>query len=211
MSALAEFHDLLLPELPGCTVAMVNLHLRETAREFCRRTAAWRQALTAINTVGGQASYVMTLPSDSQLVRVTDLTVHGRRLWRSVEIDKADAGAQQPKYGITDPPFDLNDNLTQITLHADEVPAESVAGGLLVSASLTPTATAATLPDFLLGQYSEALRHGTLARLMLMPKKPWTDRALAGAYEGLWQEALNFAAYQAQVGNTRRPLRVKPY
>lgn len=211
MSALAEYHDLLLPELPGCTIAMVNLHLRETARDFCRRTSAWRQDLAAVNTVGGQADYPLTLPAESQLVRVTDLTVHGRRLWRSVELDKADAGAQQPKYGITEPPFDLDDNLSEITLHADEVPGESVVGGLQASAVLTPTTTATALPDFLLGQYSEAMRHGTLARLMLMPKKPWTDRVLAGVYEGLWQEALNFAAYQAQVGNTRRPLRVKPY
>ena len=209
MSALTDFHDLLLPELPGCTVAMVNLHLRETAREFCRKTSAWRQALTAVNTVAGQAAYTLATPADSQLVRITELTVNGVLLWRDRETEKADSTAVEPKYGVTAPPFDLSADLTQLTLHADEVPTAAVTGGLVVTAALAPTATAATVSDFLLTQYSEALRYGTLSRLMLMAKKPWTDRPLAGVYEQRWHEALNFAAYQAGVGNTRRLLRVR--
>jgi hypothetical protein len=209
MSALAEFHDLLLPELPGCTVAMVNLHLREAAREFCAKTSAWRQALTAVDTVAGQAGYVLATPAESELVRVTELTVNDILLWRHSAIERAATDSEDlPKYDIDETPFTLDANLTTITLAADEIPTAAVTGGLAVTAALKPTAAAANLPDFLLVHHSEAIRHGTLQRLMRMAKKPWTDRPLAVDYESRWHSALNFAAYQAQVGYTRRPLRV---
>lgn len=208
---LADFHDLLLPELPGCTVAMVNLHLRETAREFCANTSAWREPLTAVNTVASQAAYTLTPPADSELVRVTALTVNGILLWRHSDRERAGADSETaPKYGIDQPPFTFDENLTTITLAIDEVPDAAVVSGLVVEAALKPTAAAATLPDFLLTQHSEAIRHGTLARLMKM-KKPWGDRPLAMDYESRWHQALNFVAYQAQVGNTRQPLRTKKH
>lgn len=211
MSALAEYHDLLLPELPGCTVAMVNLHLRETAREFCTRTSAWRQALTAINTVASQAAYALATPADSELVRVTELTVNAVLLWRHNAREQAGVDSDDlPAYGIDEPPFTLDGNLTTLTLATDEIPDAAVTGGLVVVAALKPTAAAATLPDFLLTQHSEAIRYGVLATLMKM-KKPWGDRPLAMDYESRWHSALNFAAYQAQVGNTRQPLRVKKH
>lgn len=207
---LADFHDLLLPELPGCTVAMVNFQLRETARELCHRTSAWREPLTAVDTVAAQAAYTLTAPADSELVRVTKLTVNDILLWRLTDRKPSGTDSEtEPTYGIDEPPFTLDENLTQIVLATDEIPAAAVTGGLAVEAALKPTAAAATLPDFLLTQCSEALRYGTLSRLMLMAKKPWTDRPLATEYGQRWNAALNFAAYQAQVGNTRRPLRTK--
>ena len=208
MSALSDFHDLLLPELPGCTVAMVNKNLREAAREFCDRTGLWRQSLTAIDTVAAQATYALATPTDSQLVRISEITVNSLLLWRLSRRERADWSELCPKYDLDEPPFVLSAGLTTITLDRDEIPTASVVGGLVVEATLTPTPTAATLPDFLLSKYSEAIRYGTLSRLMKM-KKPWGDRPLAMDYQTRWNQALNFGGYQAEVGNTRRPLRTK--
>lgn len=212
MTALAAFHDLLMPELPGCSVAMVNLHLRETAREFCMKTSAWRQTLTAIDLVAAQASYALVTPTDSEVVRITQVTANSELLWRDSDADViGDTQSADPKYLRDEPPFTLIDTLATITLVTDEVPTASVTAGLTVIAALKPTATAATLPDFLFTQYSDAMRYGTLSRLMVMGKKPWGDRPLAIAYDGRYQSALNFAAYQAAVGNSRKPLRVKKW
>lgn len=207
-----EFHDLLLPELPGCTVAMLNLHLRQVVREFCAKTSAWREPLTAVNTVAAQAAYTLTPPADSELVRVTKLTVNSVFLWRHTDRQPAGTDTEdEPEYTIDEPPFTLDENLAVLTMATDEIPAAAVTGGLVVEAALKPTEDCTTIPAFLFTQYSEPLRHGTLSRLMLMAKKPWTDRELATEYGNRYQAALNFAAYQAQVGNTRRPLRVRKW
>lgn len=210
MSTLANFYDQLMPELPGITTDMVDLHLRETAREFCVTTSAWLSPLAAINLVAAQDTYTLVLPTDSVLVRIKKLTLAGVLLWEESHRDSQDYSFPCPKYVRNDPPFLLSNDLTTITLIPDEVPTAALAGGMVITAALKPTESATTLPDFLKSQYSEAMRYGTLARLMMM-KKPWVDRPLASEYASRYQKHLNFAAYQAQVGNTRQPLRVKSW
>jgi len=210
MSALADFYDLLLPELPGIATPMVDLHLREVARDFCTKTSAWREDLTAIDLVAEQGTYTVATPASSELVRITELTVAGELLWRLSDRNEGrqNAGAT-PKYRPNQPPFTLSADLTELTLL--EVPAAAVVGGLVIKAALKPTVAATTLPDFLKAQHSEAFRHGVLSRLMAMGRKPWTDRDLAMVYDTLWNGAVNFAAYQATVGNTREPQRTKKW
>lgn len=209
MSALADFYDLLLPELPGCPTAMVDLHLREVAREFCSSTNVWAASLTPIDTVAGQATYALATPANSQLCRVTSLTLANDLLWKLEGRDVHSSSALRPQYQSDEPPFVLNGDLTAITL--DTAPTAATVGGLRLEVTLKPTQTATSLPDLLLAQYAEAIRYGALARLMSMGKKPWTDRPLAAEYQQQWDTKKNFAAYQAQVGNTRATLRVKTW
>lgn len=210
MSALADFYDLLLPELPGCSTAMVDLHLREVAREFCRKTSAWRLPLTAINLVAGQTTYTLAPTiADTSVVKLVDLTVNSELLWADTDRDSLSDSDIAPKYVRNEPPFTLSGDLTQITLITDEVPMASLASGMLATAALQPDVDATTLPDFLRNVHSEAIRFGVLSRLMLMGKKPWGDRPLATEYANKWHSELNFAAYQTTVGNTREHLRTR--
>lgn len=212
MSTLADFYDLLLPELPGCTTALLDFHLRETARQFCSQTGAWRVPFTAVDLVANQAAYTLVPGvANSEVVKLTKLTVNSELLWADSDREQKGRDAVEPKYVRYEPPFTLSLDLVQITLMVDEVPTAAVVGGLQVEGALKPTATAAALPDFLRSQYSEAMRYGTLFRLKVMAKKPWTDRDLASAYLLEWNKALNFAAYQVQVGQARERLRVKQW
>lgn len=208
--ALKDFYDLLMPELPGCTTAMVDLHLRETARDFCARTSAWKLPFDNVNLVADQATYDLE-PSEpeAEVVRVIKLSLNGELIWEDTDREQMGLNAIEPKYVRNEPPFTLSPDLLEITLMTDEVPTAAVVAGMVIVGAMKPTASASRLPDFLKSQCSEAMRYGTLARLMAMAKKPWTDRALASAYLGLWHEKLNFAAYQAKVGNTREHLRVR--
>lgn len=208
MSALSDYYDLLLPELPGCLPSMVDLQLREVAREFCEKTSIWREDLTAIDLVAGQAAYAVASPSVSAMVRVVSLTVADVLLWKDRQVKEGD---DEPKYNPSEPPFTLSADLTTLTLATDEVPTASLVGGLVITAALKPTAAAANLPDFLRSQWSDAIRAGVLSRLMVMGRKPWTDRELAGIYASTWNTQLNKAANQGQVGNTRKQLRVRKW
>ncbi len=208
MSALTDFYDLLMPELPGCTTAMVDLHLREVARDFCRSTGVWRQALTAINTVANQSTYTVAAPANSELVRIISITVNGIFLW--ADTDTPDT-SKPPKYARSEPPFTLSADLATLTLKADEVPAGAVVGGLALTGVLSPTAATSVIPDFIKAQYSDAIRFGVLSRMMVMGKKPWTDRELAVNYMTRWTSEKSFATVKAQTGTTRAPLRVKKW
>lgn len=206
---LSAFYPLLLPELPSCPEPMMDLHLREVARAFCVQTGAWSVPFDAIDLVALQASYDIDAPeSDAVVTRVTKLTVNGVLLWSDSD---AAPGEVAPKYLRDEPPFTVSNDLSEITLTAEEVPTAAVSGGLQLVGSLQPSITATTLPDFLLTVYSDAMRFGTLARLMVMGNKPWTDRVLAGDYRTQWEQKVGYAAYQADSGNTRKTLRVRKW
>lgn len=209
MKPFSAFYDHLMPELPGITTAMVDLHLLHAARDFCERTSAWRYDFTQA-AVASQAAYDISEPElQSEIVRVTRLAVLGTLLFD--DRWTPDSEGDVPKYDRSEPPFTVNDDNTEITLITDEVPAASASGGLAVTAALKPKFTATRLPDFLLHERLEAIKAGTLARLMAMQKKPWTNTSLAQFYIGEWGRHCNLAATHAQQGNTRARLRVRKW
>jgi hypothetical protein len=209
---LADFYDHLLPELPGCTTELLDHHLRSVAREFCHRTSAWRLPFDDVDTAAGVATYdLIPSESESDVVRLTKLTVNGTLLWRDADENRPGEDTTTPAYKRESPPFSVSVDNLQIMLAADEIPSAAVAAGLKVVGALKPSASARRLPDFLLSEAIEAIRAGVLSRLMLMSKKPWTDRELAVFYQGKWNQELNFWACQTQRGNTRQILRVKSW
>lgn len=212
MAALSDFYPMLLVQLPGCASPMVAASLIEVAREFCRMTSAWRVDFDAITLTAGQATYDLDSPEgESEVLRITQLAAGGMMLWTEEENEQRRTTADYPKYTRDNPPFALGNDLKTITLIADEVPAASLASGLVVSGALQPTRSATALPQFLLDVYGDAMRAGTLARLMVMGNQTWTDRQLAVEYRREYDQMAQFAAYQGAVGNTRKPLRVKSW
>lgn len=206
---LSAFYPLLLPELPACPEPMMDLHLREVARDFCHKTGAWAAPFDPIDLVATQPTYDLDAPeSDAVVTRVTKVTANSVLLWSDAD-PAMDEDA--PKYVRGNPPFTVSNDMLQLTFLADEVPTASVVGGLLLVGAMQPSRGATTLPNFLLEVYSDALRVGTLSRLMAMGNKPWTDRAMATYYASQWEQKLGFAAYQAKVGNTRKTLRVRKW
>jgi hypothetical protein len=211
VKTLASFYDHLLPELPGCTTAMLDLHLLLWAREFCTTGHVWRADFDAVDLVADQPTYDLDASeTQSEAVKVIRLTVDDILLYDELWSDdsQADTG---PKYPAGHPPFTLSDTMLEITLLEDEIPTAAVTGGLEVYGSMRPKATATSLPDFFLQEHVEAMRMGVLSRLMRMAKKPWSNPALAQEYASQYQSLLQFAATNAQRGNTRAPLRVRKW
>lgn len=203
MKAFSEFYDDLLPELPGCTTALVDHHLLRVAREYCDRTAAWRETLDAIAYAANTLTYsIFPTSTKTELVRLLSLTVGTQLQWVARDIELSDS--DQPLYQADEPPFTVNDVGDEITL------TDQPAANIVLIASLRPSLAAVSLPNFLLTDQLEAMRAGVLSRLMLMGNKPWTDRDLGTNYRQAYDAALNFGALKAARGNTRALLRTRP-
>lgn len=65
------------------------------------------------------------------------------------------------------------------------------------------------LPETLLSRYAETLRHGALARLLLLPQ-PWRDPELALDHRRQWLAGITEAKSQATHGFQRGGARVRP-
>lgn len=210
MSTFAQLYDHTMRNLPGCSTENLDIDLLEAAREFCCTTKAWRQAFTPIDSVAAQTAYTLvTGVTHAEPVALTSLTVNGRLLWVDEDQDcRSGRTFTQPKYDRAHPPFSMNADRTQITLLPEDVTGAE-AGGIVINGVIQPTSNAATLPDFFAGQYRSALVNGTLSRLYMASKKPWTDFALGAEHARKFNSEMAFAAYQGDAGHTRKILRTR--
>lgn len=210
MKALSLFYDLVMPELPGVTVALVDHHLVRVAREFCRASRVLRGPFDPISAFAAQASYDLS-PEDLQteVVQVHKLTVSDVVLYDDSWFQ--DSAGDQPKYGRYEPPFTLSADMTQIILADDEVPTADADEAIMITGSWMPKQGATQLSDPLYLVHSDVIKAGVLSTLMAMANKPWSAPAQSVLYGQAYASRSQFAATTAQRGNTRAPLRTRKW
>jgi hypothetical protein len=115
VKALSAFYDAILPELRGCSTALLDFHLRQVARDFCDRTGCWVDTFPTIQMAANTVSYfVLTQEPKSQLVRLLRMTINGVLQWSALQPDPDDTVV--PRFVAHKPPFTLDYNRDLLTL-----------------------------------------------------------------------------------------------
>lgn len=97
--------------------------------------------------------------------------------------------------------IDSGDTNVQLAL------APATTGNLRVLAALKPTRASTTMPTWLFERYIETIAHGAKARLMLSPRKPFSDMKLGAYHMEMFNGLIGEARIRAARGTTRAPLR----
>ena len=84
-------------------------------------------------------------------------------------------------------------------------PASS--GNLRILAALKPTRASSTLPAWIWERYVETIAHGAKAKIMLIPKKPYSDMKTGAYHMDQFNGAIGEARVRAARSATRAPLR----
>lgn len=80
-------------------------------------------------------------------------------------------------------------------------------GNLRIEVALKPTRVSTSFPAVIFERYIEVVAHGAKARLLRIPKKPYTDFKLALWYNQEFDAAVGEAMISTARGETRAPLR----
>lgn len=199
MIAWSAFFDLLAPEVPGCPQVAQTLALRRAAIAFCEQSMVWRESHNPISVSVGTAEYDFIPPDQAVVHTVQYAQFEGREL----EITGQDNIRIQDWRDQTGFPQYLLSGPTALTL----VPEPDVEGTLTLLVTLKPVPGATDIPDLLYNEYREAIVHGALSRLMLSPKKPYTDAGLASYHQHQFQIKTAAAGTRADRNYTRAALR----
>lgn len=193
MKPFAGWLNDLMPSLPGAEPVLVIHELRRVAQDFCTRTRAWQETLDPITVDAGDATVQMIADTSSaEVVRIESVWIGGS-LVRAQPASELDATLPNwPQ--LTGPP----EMVTQVSpAVAVLCPIPNVATSIVFRVSLRPNDTATGLPDDLAAEYRNALVAGTVARMMLLPKKPWSNPQLGMANNAAYELAVAGANYQA--------------
>lgn len=203
MKKWADFYDYLLPDVPGCPLAMADLQLRQAAREFCETTLAWVEWLDDVTTVADVLEYDFDLTPLQEVIQLQRATIDDKNLPVASERD-------------IPPDWRVSASMDRCVFTLDKkafyvVPAQSA--GLLVATqcALKPSQTAAGVEDFIHEQYAEVIASGAKARLMLSPKKPYTDGTLAAYHRGVFDSKCSEIAWQVAKSHGNAPRRTRSH
>lgn len=211
MKRTSAFLPLILPFCPECPDFLAEQHARFAAIEFCERSRAWRHLTTVTIQTGSAGTGVMVAPDTAAIHEIEFAEIDGRKL-TPVQFSSIDNAAEgQAEYITQTAPGEVR-----------VVPFEP--GSLKISMFLKPltgsqygTDAASPMfdrfnvvPDFLVDMHGHTIAAGALAKLLSIPREPWTDEKKALQYEARFREKLDSAFRWNMRGQQRAPQRVKP-
>lgn len=191
-TAWSSWYDHVMPELPGCSTALVDLELRRKAIEFCADTAVYALDLAAIDTVTNTAEYLLVSPDASaECFLVLDAWFQGTRI-EPVTLDVLGANHSRWQEDTAEQP----NRYTQTRydkLRLVPIPTSSLTGALTVRAACRPLRTATGVADHIANQYFDAIAFGALGSLLQKSQKPWSNPADGAAYAAKFANAKHAA------------------
>ena len=202
MKPWSDFYDLTAPDLPGCPLAVMDVALRLAAITLCEQSLAWRYDHPDIPVTPNTDSYRFTPPAGAVVHAITRAEFNGRK----IDFSRAEADREISRWrNRTGVPEYIGANAMSLML----MPTPATSGMLTMTVALKPSPDADGIDDSIFDEYREAIVHGALARLMLSPKKPYTNMQLAQYHDQLFAIRVADAGMRAARSHTRAPLQTR--
>ena len=171
-----KYSDLLddvLPSLAADPSDPVTEHaIKRAVIEFCAGSWIWKHIPDPMDVVAGESVYDLEPPSGTDIAVVMATTLDGWPIDHK-DTDWLDANLIGWRTLRETPRHFTQLDTEQLILAP--VPSASVPGGLSLTLALQPSQNSTGFPSWIANQHMYALASGAIARLMLMPGKPWTD------------------------------------
>ncbi len=175
----SDFYSWVLPSVPGCPNPTLDLHIRQAAIEFCRRTLCWVRTLDPVEANGMDIRFDLDLPSQTQAVKLMAVAVNGLEYLlvdtqRGLQLVRQGSGADF--------------SFTQDKLTLDVHPLRGRGDSIEVDMALAPSFNASSIETDVASPYVQEIAQGALATLQMMPGVAWSDPGLAGINKAVFSQ-----------------------
>jgi len=204
--AYSAFFPYLIPLVPHVADPVAEHAIRSACIEFCRKSLAWQAPMEPLSTSKGESAYELDVPSGAMLTHIVDLYYEGRRLEKTSVSEVAAKVGYDWMVQEGTPGAYLRFNPNEITLIPK--PDKSVVNVLTGLLAFAPTRGSTTVIDFIFEDYADAIVHGAVARLLMIPNQQWTDpKTGLGYYRQFSADCANARSF-VNTGQVRAPISV---
>lgn len=204
-TAYTSFLPQVVPEVPGCPLAVAEDAVREAAIEFCEKGWAWIYTHPALTSVINVGTYAFTPPTGSLVSRVLQAWYEKRQLVAKTA-DQLSELYENWTTQTGSPQYTVQDN--EESLIIVPMPTVGVADAIRMRVVLRPTRASTDIETRIYEYHLDAIAMGAKAKLMMMSDKPWANPKMAPAYMAIFEEKIDAARYKAQKGYGRAVRRV---
>lgn len=200
----------LAASVPGCPQPILEFYIRDSAIDACERTLAWRYQQPPIRLTPGVYEYPYNNPLQTEVHAFLTATVNGSPLAPLTIEQLYDTYPQWPSLvaGQRATPRYIC-QLDPDNFVTAPVPDDSVPYDLRMIAVLKPLRTATGMDKAIFDELENAIMHGALQHLLVMPNKNWSDRELATYHAKQYLSKITERRARANLGAARASMSVQ--
>ena len=163
-------------ELTGVPEAVVKFTLRNTVREFCRRTHAWK--LKTYSRIDKEVcAYSASGFADAEVLAVTGVFMRRAGEKEFANITRSGFYRLEGNFIFLQP----------------EVLADNDGGEMVIESAVTPMFESANVPSDFLSRHSGAIISGAVAELAKQKNRPWYNPEAYEVYSARYRGLVNSA------------------
>lgn len=188
---IAKYSELIDDVLPALAAdpsyPVVEYAIKRACIEFCAGSWIWQFLPDPIDVVAGEPYYDLEPESGADVSVVMDVA-HNNVPLTAKSVAWLDGQLPGWRTTLAVPKYYTQVDTDQIILAA--APDSSIAGGLTMTLALQPSQASQGMPKWIFNQFMYSLAEGAMAKLMLMPNKPWTDLSTGAFHNTNFQGAI---------------------
>ncbi len=213
MKAYTELVTEVMQDCQQAPEPLVARVARNVVIDFCERTLTIRRDLTAITIEPNTESYVLTPPENTSIIEVMNAQINDLDPLVSASQQQLDLWWKTPNsfpshfncWSVDDPTLNVGDSWRQFTqaiprcYYIDKdssdyrirlvgIPTDLIADALVCKVALKPSRTSTSIDDWFIEDHYLRLINGVKAQMLMIPKRPWTDNALASFYKTTFED-----------------------
>lgn len=195
MQPLRRFHELVLPDVPGCPLNVVNSTILSTIIDFCEKSLLWKHEADPTTIRAGYARYTFAPEAGSRVVEPVYVSLKQKPLLATslAQLDDTTPGWRERQ--DKEPGAYYMD--TEDSIRLVGIPSEDMEDALEVHVALKPERSAKEVPDFIYEDWAEIIAHGALAKLHAMSSRTWADPNVVNFHYRKYRRGLSRARSKA--------------
>jgi hypothetical protein len=193
-------------EVPDCPDFFIESRIQEVAMEFFKESKAWRIDLDPAAVIKNASTYELEVPSKTAVAEVLTILHLTDTL-----TPKTEAQLQQlePEWRTKSGTPKYFTQLSPDTFTIAPIPIATTAKAMSIRIAVYPTIAATRIDSHIFNDNYSALISGTLAKILLMTGKSWSDPNMGAVYAQTYNQELQAAKDTAQNGRVRTVRKVK--
>ena len=205
MKAWDQFYDYVIPELPGISQDLVDLHLRDMAIDLCEQTWVLQADHDDINTIANIYEYEFESPeSQCEVLAIKQAWIDGGPI-NPISMDDLWKANVDWRTVTGTPTYHSQQDNSNVLLYA--VPDAVYTLSMVVA--MRPKVDATGVPDRIYADYRRAISAGAKAVLMGQPAKPWSNPERSAAYRTEYEAAITKTTVLVNRARARSQLQVR--
>jgi hypothetical protein len=187
-------------EIPDCPDFFIESRFKEVAMTFFKDTLSWRVDLDPTALIKKTSTYEIEVPSKSAVAEILSIVNVDKELIPSTEAQLLVKDAEW-RSTTGDPTHYVQLSPDTFTVYPQ--PAATIKQALQIRVAIYPTLDATKIDSVIFNDNYHALIYGTLAAILMMIGKAWSDPSQGGTYAQLYSQEARVALDKNNNGRVR--------